>query len=144
MLEVGHFNDRLRLAIGGHSTNSFALKCGLTESLLRKYLSGMTLPGLDKLVAISNSAEVNIEWLATGEGPMKRGAVPKAVPGGIDEEALEAAVELSDELLASLGRPATVKQKTQLLLALYDLAIEKEDHQIDRPAALRLVKLMAA
>lgn len=138
------FNDRLKQSIAGQSINSFALKCGLPESLLRKYLAGPTLPGLDKLIAIANTAEVCIEWLATGEGPMKRGEEPKRTPGDIDEELLEAAIEISEELLESLGKQTTPKQRTQLILALYDVASERDDHTIDRPTALRLVKLMAA
>jgi len=31
------------------------------------------MPGLDKLVAIAEAGNVNIAWLATGEGPMRPG-----------------------------------------------------------------------
>lgn len=61
------FRSRLREAIGNLSVNAFALKCGLAESLLRKYLSGESLPGLEKLVAIADAAGVTVEWLATGQ-----------------------------------------------------------------------------
>ncbi|WP_049759711.1 helix-turn-helix domain-containing protein [Pelobacter propionicus] len=74
-MKLDGFSDRLKLAIGNQSTNSFSKKCELTESLLRKYLSGSSLPGLDKLIAIADAADVEIKWLATGEGEMRRGGV---------------------------------------------------------------------
>jgi transcriptional regulator with XRE-family HTH domain len=64
------FKSRLKVAIGGESVNSFAKKCDVRESLLRKYLAGTTTPGTDKLIAIAEAANVKIEWLATGHGPM--------------------------------------------------------------------------
>lgn len=67
---MNDFKNRLKLAIEGESVNSFAKRCKVRESLLRKYLSGPTLPGMDKLVAIARTANVNIDWLATGEGPV--------------------------------------------------------------------------
>ncbi|TSK08570.1 MAG: bacteriophage CI repressor [Geobacter sp.] len=142
-MNQGQFKDRLKLAIGDKSINSFAQKCEMPESLLRKYLSGVTLPGLDKLVAITKTAGVSINWLATGEGPVRSNELQKDRVG-VDEELLEAAIEISEELLETLGKRGTPKQKTQLIMALYDLANEREDHKIDRPTALRLVKLMAA
>lgn len=35
------------------------------------------MPGLDKLVAIAEAGNVNIEWLATGDGPMRPGEKAK-------------------------------------------------------------------
>lgn len=63
------FPERLRLALKGESVNSFAKKCGVTESLLRKYMSG-SLPGMKHLVTISDQASVNLVWLTTGQGPV--------------------------------------------------------------------------
>nr|WP_153039701.1 S24 family peptidase [Pseudovibrio sp. Ad37] len=51
---------------------SFAKKCGIGDSLIRKYLNG-GMPGLDKTVQIASACGVNLQWLATGEGPMHPG-----------------------------------------------------------------------
>lgn len=59
------FPRRLRECIGDRSVHSFATACGLSDSLIRKYLSG-SLPGLDKVVIIAREAGVSVEWLATG------------------------------------------------------------------------------
>ena len=89
-------------------------------------------------------SEVNINWLATGKGPMRGDVIAKAAGVSIDEELLEAAIDLSDEILKQVGKKATSKQRTQLIITLYELGLESEDHKIDRSKGLRLVKLLAA
>lgn len=59
------FPRRLKECIGERSVHSFATACGLSDSLIRKYLAG-SLPGLDKVVIIAREAGVSVEWLATG------------------------------------------------------------------------------
>jgi phage repressor protein C with HTH and peptisase S24 domain len=81
------FKERLKVAMAGESGYSFAKKCGIAESLIRKYLAGESLPGLDKLITIAAASDVSVEWLATGEGPMKRG--DKRGHGESREEATE-------------------------------------------------------
>jgi len=67
------FKSRLGTIISSEkSLNDFAKKCDITGSLMRNYLYGKSLPGLDKLIVIANVANVEIKWLATGEGEMKR------------------------------------------------------------------------
>lgn len=81
------FSERLRLAIGGESINKFASKCGFSESLVRKYLSG-SIPGFDKAVVMARAAGVRLEWLA-GEGRMHADESGTAIAGpkGMDDYA---------------------------------------------------------
>ena len=65
------FSDRLKQLISDDSVNSFALKCGLKEGVIRKYLTG-SIPGIDKVSAIANAAGVSLEWLIDGHGEMLR------------------------------------------------------------------------
>ncbi|MNM83574.1 DNA polymerase V subunit UmuD [compost metagenome] len=68
---VGKFSERLQAAIGDKvSVLAFAKRCGISDSLMRKYLRG-SLPGTDNLVAIALNAHVSIAWLACGMGPMR-------------------------------------------------------------------------
>lgn len=69
--ESGKFSERLREAIGSQSVLAFSKECGISDSLVRKYLTG-SLPGTDNLVAMARSAGVNIAWLAAGEGHMRK------------------------------------------------------------------------
>jgi transcriptional regulator with XRE-family HTH domain len=64
------FKDRLLKALNGETPYAFALRCGITESLMRKYLNGKSLPGLVRLVKMAVKANVSLEWLATGKGLM--------------------------------------------------------------------------
>ena len=63
--------DRLKVLIGAGSVLSFAQKCGIGESSIRKYLDGR-VPSLDTAEKMASSAGVSLQWLATGEGPMLR------------------------------------------------------------------------
>jgi len=60
------FSERLEEAKGNLSVLAFAQKCGLSESGLRKYLTGKTLPPLDKLVDIAEAANISFDWLCSG------------------------------------------------------------------------------
>lgn len=62
------FADRLKEVIGEESGYKFAQKCGFAEGMLRKYLSGVSVPGADKLVSIARVANVSLSWLALGQG----------------------------------------------------------------------------
>lgn len=65
--ESGKFSERLREAIGSQSVLAFSKACGISDSLVRKYLGG-SLPGTDNLVLMARAAKVSIAWLAAGEG----------------------------------------------------------------------------
>lgn len=67
------FSARLRTLVGDRSVAEFARKCGLGDSLVRKYLDGAE-PGLDKVIQIWNATSCSLEWLVTGEGDPFEGA----------------------------------------------------------------------
>lgn len=74
---IGQFKDRLALVIGNRSARGFSNDCGVSEGTMRSYLRGDTYPDLPILNNIAKVGDVLIEWLATGEGPMRRGYVAK-------------------------------------------------------------------
>lgn len=83
--EVGRgFPERLRQAMGGASAYAFAKRCGFAESLLRKYLTGASLPGLDKLAAIAEAGGVSLDWLILGR-PFNGQHTAVKTPDGEDE-----------------------------------------------------------
>lgn len=65
--------DELR---GDLSVSAFARKCGVGESLMRKYLAGAS-PSADKLAQISGATGATVDWIATGEGPKQRDAIAR-------------------------------------------------------------------
>ncbi|MCG9951628.1 helix-turn-helix domain-containing protein [Providencia rettgeri] len=60
------FKERLKSAMGDISNLELSRKSGVSESVIRRYLSGKSYPGLDKLIAIANAVQCSVEWLATG------------------------------------------------------------------------------
>lgn len=66
--KLGSFADRLRETIGGQSVRSFAAACNLSDGVIRQYLAGKSEPGLEALLKIAYVGNVNIEWLASGNG----------------------------------------------------------------------------
>lgn len=62
---------RIRDAIGEEPVAAFGRRCGIGESLLRKYLAGSE-PSATNLAKIADAAGVTVDWLATGRGPKRR------------------------------------------------------------------------
>ncbi|MBF0152705.1 MAG: helix-turn-helix transcriptional regulator [Magnetococcales bacterium] len=104
------FAERVKTMLGHESLRSFAERSGLSVTVLRQYLSGNSDPTRTKLIAMANASNVNVLWLATGEGPMRRNdsgpnkPSEKQLDGYPDVGALEVldAVEVIIELLDGL------------------------------------------
>lgn len=56
------FGERLREAIGDESILSFAKRCGLSDTLVGKYVKGMSYPGIDKMPVIAKATGKSIAW----------------------------------------------------------------------------------
>lgn len=97
------FPGRLRSVIGNRSVRRFGREAGVSETVLRKYLSGKSEPGRRALVAMARAGGVSVEWLVTGrkcpQPHMDRIAEPDAAyePRSLDaarDEVLSAAQEI--------------------------------------------------
>ncbi|MBN8124416.1 LexA family transcriptional regulator [Vibrio vulnificus] len=67
MNESISFTNRLNEIKGDLSTKAFAEKCGVSNSVMARYLSGDTSPTLNALIKISRANNANIDWLAGAE-----------------------------------------------------------------------------
>lgn len=79
------FSERLNIAIGKESSRSFARRTGLSETVMRKYLSGESTPNVERLVSIASAAGVSVGWLTAGEGatlPADQAASGVSEPAG--------------------------------------------------------------
>lgn len=74
------FNSRLQVALGRETPYALAKRTGISEGLLRKYLSGTTIPSLDRGAELAKAIGVTLGWLATGEGPMRPGEGGEGCP----------------------------------------------------------------
>ncbi|MBU4597074.1 MAG: helix-turn-helix transcriptional regulator [Desulfarculus sp.] len=81
------FAERLKTIVSEHdSASKFAKKAGVSQSGFRKWINAQSEPGRDKLILLAKTGNVRLEWLASGEGPMREGE--KEPPGGKDEYVL--------------------------------------------------------
>lgn len=129
------FPDRLQRAKAGMSTNAFAQKCGISESIFRKYLAGISVPGADKLVDIARASGVSLVWLATGQGSADVPNEPCQVNGAL----LETVIEAVEAALEQINGVLTPAKKAKLVTVLYGLyQTEEEAHMAP---VLELVKL---
>ena len=108
--------DRLQMIIGSESVASFARRCGVGESLLRKYLNG-ALPNSKNLVLLADAGGCYVDWLASGRPPRMR-ADPAASTAQVDEKS----VAEDEFLLLKRYRSADVDQKAAVRALLEAIA----------------------
>ena len=65
--ELDDFPSRLKKAVGENSIRGFARSCGFSDTVLRQYLNGLSVPTRPALLSISRIADVSLEWLAGGQ-----------------------------------------------------------------------------
>ncbi|MGX3065500.1 XRE family transcriptional regulator [Ursidibacter arcticus] len=63
------FSERLKKMIGNKSGRAFAKEVGISYSTLHNYLTNVSSPTLDNLIALAEATGVDMKWLATGEEP---------------------------------------------------------------------------
>lgn len=78
-MHSSEFADRLRRAISGESVHAFSRRAGIADSTLRNYLAG-SMPGVDKLLVLAEAADVTLDWLAAGRGPMRAAGFGSSLP----------------------------------------------------------------
>jgi len=133
-LENGKFSERLKQAIAGRSVLGFSKDCGISDSLIRKYLAG-SLPGTDNLVAMARAANVSIGWLAAGEEPMH----PQASSAVDTANGVYAYVPLYDAR-CSAGHGSWTEGATVLtMLAFTAYSLRKHGLAPSRLSAIRVV-----
>lgn len=64
------FKERLEKAMGRMTNVELARLCGISETAVRTYLKGKSLPTIDKAAAIAKACNVDLTWLITGIEPV--------------------------------------------------------------------------
>ncbi|URR14770.1 helix-turn-helix domain-containing protein [Citrobacter portucalensis] len=98
---IMRFKDRLEEAMGNDSSRVFAAKCGLSDGVIRNYLSGKTYPSLDRLAQIASASGRSVEWFirdeTVGESEHKNTQTDKS--GSYDRDRLKTKLIAIVELL---------------------------------------------
>lgn len=129
----GGLSFRIKSLIKSKFKNNHSLfvqESGISQGALKRYLAGGD-PSRSKLIAMAKAANVNLLWLATGEGP-KYGE-PKTYD--LDCQALLAAIEVVDEVGATLP----LAKRARLVKLAYTLYIRSSEG-LDQGALKELVR----
>lgn len=104
--------DYAGFVVGRPRTSALADEHGVSRETARKWLSGLALPELHRLIDLAVRCQVSFEWLATGRGNLKSAmsAVAEARSGYGDQEELR---------LLGMVRKLS-RKKRQALIALLD------------------------
>ena len=132
------FALRLKELIGERTVSAFARQVGMSESLIRKYLSGSE-PSLTRAAQIADKTNASLYWLATGLG--SRAETADQVNDEVLQNALSIVLELARSRETSLENPKIVK----LIFVLYHhLYIHRQrDGFMDLREAGSLVRRLA-
>lgn len=129
--------DRIRALMNGDSTSAFARKCGISESLLRKYLLG-AMPSSDRSAAIAEACGVTADWLITGREPKLRADVIKAT-GGLDKQRLQDAIAAVEEGLRAAQKRLSPDKHAELISLIYET-----EGPINRAFVVRMITFSPA
>jgi transcriptional regulator with XRE-family HTH domain len=75
-----HTLDRAQFVSGRKRTGALADRYEVSRESVRKWLTGLALPELPRLIELAKDFEVSFEWLATGRGQPQLGV--KEAPAG--------------------------------------------------------------
>lgn len=114
------FTERIQEIITSvGSAEKLAKRAAIKASSISQYLSGTTDPSRIRLIALATAAGVNIEWLATGVGPMREGDRER-----ISFDLLAVIIEGLDDLEATLEKKLTSIEKAEIINQTYDIVSE--------------------
>jgi transcriptional regulator with XRE-family HTH domain len=65
--------DRAGFIQGRGRTSALADRYAVSRETVRKWLTGLTLPELSRIIELAKDFDVSLEWLATGRGSMPPG-----------------------------------------------------------------------
>lgn len=67
--------DRARFVAGRSRTGALADRYAVSRETARKWLTGLALPELARIIELAKDFDAGFEWLATGRGPVQAAAV---------------------------------------------------------------------
>lgn len=65
--------DRADFVAGRGRTSALAVRYAVSRETVRKWLAGLALPELPRIIELAKDFDVSMEWLATGRGSIAPG-----------------------------------------------------------------------
>lgn len=106
---------RVKAMVNQYPDQSTAAKAaGVSLSTLKRYMAGKD-PGFRAVYGLATGSDTNLDWVATGHGPMRRGQ-----PGpDIDDDLMLASMMAIDDYVLMLQIKATPRAKAEAALQVY-------------------------
>ena len=140
---IDAFSERLRQALNGKTPYSLERETGIAQSLIRKYLSGQSVPGTDKLVALAIAAGVSVTWLATGEGEATTEALSHQELGReMDLSSLEEVTRKVLQLLDERRPDLSSKARARIVRLVYEFYL-RQGEPMDEASLNNVIELAA-
>ncbi|MCB1754760.1 MAG: helix-turn-helix transcriptional regulator [Gammaproteobacteria bacterium] len=142
------FPLRLREAMQGRSIREFASSANMSAGTLHNYLNNESLPTLDKLIALANTADVNLNWLATGVGTPARSHSQTSMSyreyanaeKRLDIMLLRAIIECLEQTTMNRQIAMSAEKKSSIVASIYDLCSEIGDKAVNKEKITRLIE----
>ncbi len=139
------FSRRLREAMAGRSIREFASSATMSAGTLHNYLNDESLPTLDKLISLANTASVSLNWLATGRGSVTLGGMLRRESSDdatekLDLNVLTEAIKCIEQAIDELGITMSPEKKSLVTASIYDLFSEQRDEPVSRTKVFRLIE----
>ncbi len=140
---IDAFSERLKQALNGRTPYSLERETGIAQSLIRKYLSGQSVPGTDKLVALAKAAKVSVTWLATGESEAVGEAGSHQELGReLDLSSLEEVTRKVLHLLDERRPDLSAKARARIVRLVYEFYL-RQGEPMDEASLNNVIELAA-
>lgn len=120
---------RIGMAAGLLGTRRYAsdIAC-ISSAALQRYIKEENAPTFDVAARLCAAADVRLDWLATGDGPMGISDAAESAKGSspaLSEAKLAEALATIDQALAMARRRATPEVRARLTVMAYQLLAEE-------------------
>lgn len=139
------FSGRLHALIESHENASMiAREVGVVEGTIRKWKSGASLPKIRDAVFLAKALNVNLLWLATGEGP--KHPQTRGSPGSVQEKSVDYVcdsqkgwIRKAVEAVEIIGKDAPADRKAVAVEKVYDRLVQT-DGAADMIEVMRVIQ----
>jgi len=142
LLPMNTLGERIRFLRGKDTQEAFAVKLGVSKGALGGYERNENSPGADVILKICSATDISVEWLMTGNGPMRsedEGIQTQtiSVTGVIPKKAEKYLMEtLYPQLVAEGKAPPICQNCVELYQKLVQVQ-ERENTLLKETAALK-------
>lgn len=138
---IDAFSARLREAMVDRTPYSIQKQTGIAQSLIGKYLDGVSTPGTDKLVVLANALGVSVAWLATGE-PAKEAAPSLLGKPDADLDALEEVVSKIRRMFRERSISLKPEAEARIVRLVYEYYL-RQGEAMDEASLNNVIELAA-